>query len=84
MATERLHKRNVSKVAEGAWEYAKNKLTAEQWSPEQITGRRQSEGKPSISHETIYQRILLDKLSEVAASLRTCAVRNNARNVMAR
>ena len=66
LATERLHQRglsNVSKVAEGAWEYAKNKLTAEQWSPEQITGRRQSEGKPSISHETIYQRILLDKLS---------------------
>ena len=37
LATERLHQRglsNVSKVAEGAWEYAKNKLTAEQWSPE--------------------------------------------------
>ena len=42
LASERLHQRgvsNVSKVSGVAWEYAKNKLQTEQWSPEQITGR---------------------------------------------
>ncbi len=66
LASERLHQRgvsNVSKVSGVAWEYAKNKLQTEQWSPEQITGRLKSKKKPVISHETIYRRILLDKLT---------------------
>jgi IS30 family transposase len=52
---------NASKISEAAWEYAKKHLSEDQWSPEQITGRLQMEGLGSISHETIYQRILEDK-----------------------
>jgi IS30 family transposase len=54
---------NARKVSELAWNYARNKLTQEQWSPEQIAGRIQLEKLDSISHETIYQRILDDKQS---------------------
>lgn len=31
------------------------------WSPEQITGRLKKEGKPHVSHETIYRHIWTDK-----------------------
>ena len=63
-ALERLRERgskNVNKVDELAWNYAKKKLVEDQWSPEQIAGRLQLEKLPTISHETIYQRILDDK-----------------------
>lgn len=66
LATERLHQRgvsNVAKVSDEAWTFAKSKLETEQWSPEQITGRLKSQSKPGISHETIYRRILEDKVS---------------------
>lgn len=49
-------KNNVNRVSESAWEYAVDKLTNEQWSPEQITGRQKKEKVDSISHESIYQR----------------------------
>jgi transposase, IS30 family len=65
-ATERLEARgsaNVNRASNSAWEYAKEHLQNEQWSPEQITGRLKLEGVESISHETIYQRILEDKKS---------------------
>jgi len=52
---------NVKKVSAIAWVYAKQKLVKDQWSPEQIAGRIALEGAGSISHETIYQRILEDK-----------------------
>jgi len=60
-AQERLTKRgrtNASKIAEEAWEYAKTHLINDQWSPEQIANRLKIEEKSSISHESIYQRIL--------------------------
>jgi IS30 family transposase len=63
-ARQRLKKRgssNAKKVSETAWDYAKNQLINFQWSPEQIAGRLKLEGKESISHEYIYQRILEDK-----------------------
>lgn len=63
-AQARLTKRgsaNVKKASDSAWEYAKKHLQNEQWSPEQITGRLRLEGLETISHETIYQRILVDK-----------------------
>ena len=31
------------------------------WSPEQISGRLKREGKPTVSHERIYQHVLDDK-----------------------
>jgi len=63
-ANERLSlrgKNNVKHSSELAWEYAKEKLIKEQWSPEQISGRLKLEGKTPISHETLYQKILADK-----------------------
>lgn len=65
-ATERLSNRgtnNVKKISEAAWNYAEKHLTEDQWSPQQIAGRAKLEGLPTISHETIYQRILEDKQS---------------------
>lgn len=63
-ATERLIVRgsaNVKRASDAAWGYAKKHLQNDQWSPEQITGRLEHEGSETISHETIYQRILEDK-----------------------
>jgi IS30 family transposase len=36
-------------------------LLAQQWSPEQISGRLQQEGKAAVCHETNYQHVLEDK-----------------------
>lgn len=52
---------NVKRVSAAVWEYAKAHLENDQWSPEQIAGRLELEGLESISHETIYQRVLEDK-----------------------
>jgi IS30 family transposase len=63
-AFERLTKRgenNVRRASETAWQYAEKHLIEDQWSPEQIAGRLELEGLDTISHETIYQRILDDK-----------------------
>lgn len=65
-AIERLTRRgasNANRVRELSWAYVVEKLTGEQWSPEQIAGRMKLEGVEPISHETIYQRILSDKAS---------------------
>lgn len=63
-ATERLSERgssNVKRASEAGWNFAKKQLQTEQWSPEQISGRLKLDGLESISHETIYQRILAEK-----------------------
>lgn len=63
-AVERLAARganNANKVSNAAWQYAEKHLTEDQWSPEQIAGRAALDGRETISHETIYQRILDDK-----------------------
>lgn len=65
-AVDRLSKRgsnNVRRINPLSWDYAKKKLIEEQWSPEQIAGRLKVDGLSRISHETIYQRILVDKKS---------------------
>jgi IS30 family transposase len=64
-ARRRLSERGMSNVAgitEAIWGYVKKHLTEDQWSPEQICGRLQLEGLGAISPETIYQRILADKM----------------------
>jgi IS30 family transposase len=49
-----------STICERSWNFAKNQLINEQWSPEQIAGELiELEMKP-ISHETIYKRIYQD------------------------
>jgi len=63
-AIERLSIRganNVRKVSDDAWHYAEKHLTEDQWSPQQIAGRTKLDDLPTISHETIYQRVLADK-----------------------
>lgn len=63
-ATDRLGERgkaNVKRANPSAWLYAKKHLQEDQWSPEQIVGRLKLEKLESISHETIYRRILEDK-----------------------
>lgn len=63
-AEERLTKRgagNVKRVSTAAWEFAKEHLQKEQWSPDQIAGYLKVEGLETISHEAIYQRVLADK-----------------------
>ena len=63
-AIERLSRRgsgNVKRASAAAWEYAKGFLIHEQWSPDQIAERLKLEGLHTISHETLYQKILADK-----------------------
>ena len=64
-ACERLSIRgenNAPRVNEDAWHYAIERLENDQWSPEQIAGRLKLEGLSTISHESIYQRIVSDKM----------------------
>jgi IS30 family transposase len=52
---------NISRKIEGAMaEIIFDKLM-DGWSPEQISGRLKHEGKPSVSHETIYKYIYINK-----------------------
>ncbi len=65
MAAEQLaHKRRREKarqrIPEEVWSEVDEKLR-ENWSPEQISGRRRTGGQYPISHERIYQHIYLDK-----------------------
>lgn len=48
------------RVAAETWAVVDIKL-AETWSPEQISGHLKANGQPTVSHESIYQRIYADK-----------------------
>ena len=56
----RSHSRRNGRFGPEAWALVRARL-ADQWSPEQIAGRLQHEGRLSISHETIYRYIWLDR-----------------------
>lgn len=47
-----------------------NSLLEQDWSPEQISGRLNAEGKDSVCHETIYQHVLKDKRAKGKLHLR--------------
>ena len=51
---------NGRRVSAETWAFADAKL-AQQWSPEQICGYLKANDLPSVSHESIYQRIYTDK-----------------------
>jgi IS30 family transposase len=51
------------RISQQTWAEIEEKLKLEQWSPEQISGRRQVDGLQSVSVEWIYQRIYADKAS---------------------
>lgn len=50
-----------SRFSQQSWAFVQNRLSQEQWSPEQISHALPQAGLPSISHETIYQLIYQDK-----------------------
>lgn len=51
---------NGRRIAVETWAFVDGKL-AETWSPEQIAGYLKANDKPTVSHESIYQRIYADK-----------------------
>lgn len=51
---------NGPRIADETWVFAQARL-AELWSPEQISGYLKANGLPTVSHETLYQRIYADK-----------------------
>ena len=57
-----LGRRSKAKVqiGEAVWEIVEEKLRQD-WSPEQVSGWLKREGRPSLSHEWIYQHVLADK-----------------------
>src|SRR5664279_1310958 len=56
----RAHSRRNGRFGPEAWALVRARL-ADQWSPEQIAGRLEREGRLSISHETIYRYIWCDR-----------------------
>ncbi|HQU80940.1 MAG TPA: IS30 family transposase, partial [Azonexus sp.] len=51
---------NGPRIADETWVFVDEQL-GELWSPEQISGRLEERGLPSVSHESIYSRIYSDK-----------------------
>lgn len=49
------------RISEQTWREVEEKLIQEQWSPEQISGRRATDGLESVSVERIYQYIYADQ-----------------------
>ena len=51
---------NGRRIADTTWAFADDRLR-QRWSPEQICGYLKANGLPSVSHESLYQRIYADK-----------------------
>jgi len=51
---------NGPRVSSETWDVVDAKLV-ETWSPEQISGHLKANGEPTVSHESIYQRIYANK-----------------------
>ena len=66
LAQGRRHGTSKARISRATWEDIEAAIR-QQWSPEQISGRLQHEGKPTVSHTWIYQHIFHDK--EVGGSL---------------
>lgn len=60
-ALQRRANKSKSRIEQETWTEVEDKLSNEQWSPEQISGRRELEDKQKVSHEWIYQHIYKDK-----------------------
>jgi IS30 family transposase len=59
-ADERRRGKGRRRIPEEVWKEIEVEIR-EQWSPEQISGRRRSKGISTVSHERIYQHIIEDK-----------------------
>lgn len=62
LAQDRAGKRHATRISDATWSHV-DSLLMQEWSPEQITGWLRRVGRPSVSHEWIYQHILKDKQS---------------------
>lgn len=60
LAHKRRREKGRQRIPEEVWIEVDEKLR-ENWSPEQISGRRRMAGQLVVSHERIYQHIYLDK-----------------------
>ena len=60
MAQHRRQSKAHGRISSDTWQLIEEKLRLE-WSPEQITGWLRLTGRPSVSHEWIYQFVLADK-----------------------
>lgn len=60
LAQERKHDKVQARIAPATWGVIEAAIR-QQWSPQQISGRLAHEGKPTVSHEWIYQYIFRDK-----------------------
>ena len=78
LAAERKAKA-VPRITAAVWKRVES-LLKQDWSPEQISGRLKKEQRLRISHEWIYQHILVDKQRAVSCTS-TCVARRNGANV---
>ena len=60
LAEQRRQSKHHSRITPETWQLIEAKLRLE-WSPEQITGWLCLTGRPTVSHERIYQFVLADK-----------------------
>ena len=60
-AVERRRQKVRPRISEQTWREVELAVS-QQWSPEQISGRRALEGKQTVSHEWIYRHIYQEKL----------------------
>ena len=60
LAQERRYGKTQARIAPETWKTIATALR-QQWSPQQISGRLVHEGKPTVSHEWIYQHLQRDK-----------------------
>jgi IS30 family transposase len=75
-AQERQQAKRRPQIRSQTWQQVEA-LLRQQWSPEQISGRLQVEGQPSVSHERIYQYIYTDQRQggQLYRHLRCCKQR---------
>jgi len=60
LSQQRRQSKHRSRITLETWQLIEAKLRLE-WSPEQIAGWLHITGRPSVSHEWIYQFVLVDK-----------------------
>ena len=71
---------NGSRIAKDTGVFVEAKF-AETWSPGQIAGYLKANSKPTVSHESIYQRIYADKRAG-GPCIALCAAKRLAENAM--
>jgi len=63
LAQERQRRKPRKRITPETWSLIESRLRLD-WSPEQVSGWLRRTGRPTVSHERIYQYVLADKSSE--------------------